>query len=98
MENEYFNFNLPIQAWPVYEDEENEKGKILDYRILNYMPRKAHVHEILLTEIIGEENYNEENVKAFFNQTADNFINLARQFRSLANGKQEAVYYHNEGT
>ena len=83
----YWAFNLPLQAWPI-----EKRGKVVDWRILNYSPRKERVAEFPLSELLTEVEPAE-----YFRQAATYFDNLARQFRALADGKQEHVYYHDEG-
>lgn len=80
----YWAFNVPLQA---YKDDDGS------FEILNYAPRKNSVLSIPLTDVVDDPTH----YPAFFNRAADILENLARQFRELAEGKVDMVYYPDEG-
>jgi hypothetical protein len=93
----YWNYNLPLQLWPVYGDDEEEpeddKEEITDYRILNYMPRREGVFHLHLSELLGEGESREQ----YLEKAALVFENLARLFRAAKDDPNMIIYYPDEG-
>jgi len=87
----YWSYNLPLQLWPIREDDEDDNSKIIDYRIVNYMPRKESICEMNLSKL--EEDQTREEI---FEQAAKYFENLARLFRKAITDKEMHIYYHDE--
>lgn len=94
MKNEtYWDYNLPLQYWPRFENEEEESGNVIGSRILNYMPRKERCCEMSSDDdYLGEQTHEE-----FFECAAKHCENLARLFRNVAKDPSAHVYYHDEG-
>ncbi len=88
----YWAYNLPLQVWPRHQDPEDSTTPIVDYQILNYMPRKERCCDLLLSEILEDQTHEE-----FFEQAAKCFENLARLMRRMATDRAGHVYYHDEG-
>lgn len=83
-QNSFFNYNLPLQ---VYKGENSSPTTVL-----NYMPRRESVSNIDLSEIIPEGM----SEKDFFFGVSCNLLNLAILMAKYAEGKINAVYYHDE--
>jgi hypothetical protein len=88
----YWSYNLPLQAWPRREDDEDENSPIVGYRILNYMPRKERCESLEIEELLGEQTQEE-----FFEAAADHLENLAKLFRNLAKKEIDTIYYPDKG-
>lgn len=96
----YFAYNVPLQIWIYWKDDENPKSGIdLDQsNILNYMPRKERCEFMRLSEVFSpSEDITVEIVKDFLHVSSLILKNLADQFTSLDFAKSEApyVYYPN---
>jgi hypothetical protein len=92
----YWTYNLPLQLWPVYgEDDDSEDAgeEITDYRILNYMPRRGGVCDLLLSELLHDGQTREQ----FLEQAALVFENMARLFRAAKDDPNMTIYYPDEG-
>lgn len=83
----YWAFNMPLQAWPTYD----ANSEIVDYVLLNYMPRLERCEMLEMSSVVGDQPPEE-----FFETAAKHLENLARQFRRLANKEIDRVYYPDE--
>lgn len=90
----YWAFNLPLQIWPIHKDEDDESSPIIDYRVLNYMPRKECIRETFLSELISDIDQDREE---FLETAALHLENLARLFRSTKLDPGKHIYYHHDG-
>jgi hypothetical protein len=68
-------------------------GRIKDYRILNYMPRREGVCHLHLSELLGGGESREQ----YLEQAALVFENLARLFRAAKDDPNMTIYYPDEG-
>ena len=86
----YWAYNLPLQVWPIHEDEDDEKSPVIGTRVLNYMPRRGCCQETTLEEleVLGEETREE-----FFNKAADILEHLASLMRKVSKDPNFTVYY-----
>lgn len=84
----YWALNMPLQAWPIHD----ENSEIVDYVLLNYMPRLERCEMLEMSNVVGDQPPEE-----FFETAAKHLENLARQFRRLANKEIDRVYYPDEG-
>ena len=82
----YWAYNLPLQMWPIREDPENEKSEIIEYNILNYMPRKSSC-------AMMENEIDLEHIPRYCRNTAKLLRNLANLFEALAEKKIDTIYY-----
>ena len=89
---EYWAYNLPLTAYPIHEDEDDDKSPVIGARVLNYMPRRGGVQEMDLEELIGDQTHEE-----FFETAALHLENLARLMREVAKDKTASVYYPDKG-
>lgn len=85
----YWAYNIPLQMWSKHEDPEDEKSKIIGWRVLNYMPRKEMCCN--LDEIITPEE-----MPAYCRNAAKLLRNLADRFDKMSEGKINIIYYHDE--
>lgn len=83
-QNKFFEYNLPLQCY------RGDDGKTVN--VMNYMPRKSSVVDVLLSDLIPDGMTEKE----FFCGCATNLLNLAMLMAEYAHGKRDAVYYHDE--
>jgi hypothetical protein len=88
----YWNYNLPLQVWPTYTDPNNEKSPVKGARIVNYMPRKEAIIDIELDGVLEEQTREE-----FFESAALIFENMARLMREAAKDDTFVIYYPDYG-
>ncbi len=88
----YWSYNLPLQVWARRKDQEDEKSEIVDYRLLNYMPRKESFCELMLSDVKNDQNHEE-----FFETAATMYDNLAKQCRAIARSEDDGIYYPDSG-
>lgn len=91
----YWAYNLPLQAFPIRKDSEDENSPVVDYRILNYMPRKERCQEFKLSEILDNEP--DQTQEEYFLAAAAHLENLANLFKKLAKNEIKHIYYPDEG-
>jgi hypothetical protein len=95
----YFAFNMPLQVWPVFaahprnEENEGRENPVVDYRILNYMPRKERCTELHLSEVV---NLSKISFADFFQIAADNLRHLADLFDEESGRPTNKIYYHDQ--
>ena len=85
----YWSYNCPLQMWPQHENPEDEKSKIVGWRVVNYMPRKERCQDL------GEEISPDE-LKNFCDNAAIILKNLAERFEKLGNREIDIIYYPDE--
>lgn len=88
----YWSYNLPMQMFPIHENEEDETTPVVDYDILNYMPRKSACTHLKLSEVLDEQTHEE-----FCEAAAAHLEHLAKLFRQMGKKEVEHIYYPDHG-
>ena len=94
----YFTYNIPIQIFLTYNEEENPKSGIDPRKtcVWNYMPRKNRMDEETLADLFSDpDSITKEDVKDLMVVTAAILRNLGKEMIKLGNGKTDCVYYPN---
>lgn len=94
----YFAYNIPIQIFLSYNEEDNPKSGIDPYKtcIWNYMPRKNRMDEESLADLFADpDNITKDDVKDLMVVTAAILRNLGKEMIKLGEGKTDCVYYPN---
>jgi hypothetical protein len=86
-----WEYNIPLQVWPIHKDPENETTPIIGWEILNYMPRKERVVRLNLEEVLGGQTREE-----YMNTAAIYYERMAEMFREAAKNKSRIIYYHTD--
>lgn len=90
----YWTYNVPLQAYPIHENEDDESTPVVDYSIVNYMARKNACNTFNLSELLNDSGQSQEE---YFEAAAAHLENLALLFRKLAKKEVEHIYYADEG-
>lgn len=88
----YWTYNLPMQMFPIHQDEEDSKSPVIDYSIVNYMPRKASCATFNLSEVLEDQTHEE-----FCEAAAAHLEHLAKLFRQIGRKEIEHIYYPDNG-
>ena len=94
----YFSYNIPIQIFLAYNEDDNPKSGIDPYRtcVWNYMPRKNRMDEETLADIFSDpDSLTKDDIKDLMVVTAAILRNLGKEMLKLGNGKTDCVYYPN---
>ena len=94
----YFTYNLPIQIFLAYNEDDNPKSGIDPYRtcVWNYMPRKNRMDEETLADIFSDpDSLTKNDIKDLMVVTAAILRNLGKEMIKLGEGKTDTVYYPN---
>jgi hypothetical protein len=94
----YFAYNVPIQVFLAYKEEDNPKSGIDPYRtcVWNYMPRKNRIDEETLADIFSDpDSLTKDDFNDFMIATSAIFRNLSKEMLKLGEGKTDTVYYPN---
>ena len=94
----YFAYNVPIQVFLAYKEEDNPKSGIDPYRtcVWNYMPRKNRIDEETLADIFSDpDSLTKDDFNDFMTATSAIFRNLSKEMLKLGEGKTDCVYYPN---
>lgn len=94
----YFAYNLPIQIFLGYKEEDNPKSGIDPYKtcVWNYMPRKNMMDEETLADIFSDpDSITKDDIKDLMVVTAAILRNLGKEMLKLGEGKIDTVYYPN---
>lgn len=99
LEKLYFTYNLPLQIWISFNEEENPKSGINAHEsiILNYMPRKETCEMLPLDEVFNSyEEITAQDIKDFMKVSAIVLKHLASMMDSFnPKDKSPAIYYPN---
>lgn len=87
----YWTYNIPLQVWPVRQEEENKDSPIVGYEVLNYAPRKSSCSTMNSSDF--KDLLKEQNEEEFFNNAADKLEALAKKFRQMAKKEISHIYY-----
>lgn len=88
----YWNYNLPLQVWPQFENPNDPTSPVVGTKILNYMPRKEALIELDLKDVLYGQSREE-----FFETAALHFENMARIFREAIKDPKTTIYYPDKG-
>lgn len=94
----YFAYNIPIQIFLAYNEEDNPKSGIDPYKtcIWNYMPRKNRMDEESLADLFANpDSITKNDIKDLMVVTAAILRNLGKEMIKLGEGKTDCVYYPN---
>ncbi len=94
----YFTYNLPIQVFLGYNEDDNPKSGIDPHKtcVWNYMPRKNQMAEETLADIFSDpDSLTKDDIKDLMVVTAAILRNLGKEMLKLGNGKTDCVYYPN---
>lgn len=94
----YFSYNIPIQIFLAYNEDDNPKSGIDPYRtcVWNYMPRKNRMDEETLADIFSDpDSITKDDIKDLMVVTAAILRNLGKEMIKLGEGKTDCVYYPN---
>lgn len=97
----YFSFNVPLQIWIIYNEDENPESGINleESAILNYMPRKEGCRMENLSDIFSsDEEISTDDLQDFMRVAAVILRNLARRMDDFnpLDMKKNLVYYPNQ--
>lgn len=88
----YWSYNMPLQMFPVYEHDEDDTSPVVDYSVINYMPRKAGCVEVKLSDLLNEQTHEE-----YCEAAAAHLEHLAKLFREMAKKEVKYIYYPDHG-
>ena len=94
----YFRYNVPIQIFLGYKEDDNPKSGIDPYKtcVWNYMPRKNRMDEQTLADLFSDPaSITKADIKDLMLVTSAVLRNLGKQMIKLGEGKTDCVYYPN---
>lgn len=94
----YFAYNLPIQIFLAYKEEDNPESGIDPHKtcVWNYMPRKNRMDNGSLADFFSDpDSITKDDIKDLMVVTAAILRNLGKEMLKLGEGKTNIVYYPN---
>ena len=90
----YFTYNLPIQIFLAYKEEDNPKSGIDPHKtcVWNYMPRRNRMDEQTLADLCTvADSITKDDIEDLMVVTAAIVRNLGKEMLKLGEGKTDCV-------